>query len=64
MYISTTPQNLDKTFSQSSSDFVDYLEKENSGKEPDLQEHFFDQNNDRVSPEHVGQRNRWKYGQA
>ena len=53
MYISTTPQNLDKTFSQSSSDFVDYLEKENSGKEPDLQEHFFDQNNDRVSPEHV-----------
>jgi len=53
MYISITKQNLDKTFSQSASDFVDYLEKENEGKEPKLQEHFFDQNNDRVSSELV-----------
>jgi len=53
MYISITKQHLDKTFSQSASDFVDYLEKENEGKEPALQEHFFDQNNDRVSPELV-----------
>ncbi len=51
MYISITKQHLDTTFSQSSADFVAYLEKENEGKQPELQEHFFDQNNDRVSPE-------------
>ena len=53
MYISITKQHLDSTFSQSSGDFVSYLEKENQDKTPDLQEYFFDQNNDRVSPEHV-----------
>lgn len=53
MYISITKQHLDSTFSQSSGDFVDYLEKENEGKDIDLQEHFFDQYNDRVSPEQV-----------
>lgn len=53
MYISITKQHLEATFSQSASDFVDYLEKENEGKEPELQEHFFDQNNDRISPELV-----------
>ncbi len=53
MYISITKQHLDSTFSQSSGDFVDYLEKENDGKAVDLQEHFFDQYNERVSPEHI-----------
>ena len=53
MYISITKQHLDTTFSQSSSDFVAYLEKENKDKEPELQEHFFDQYNDHVSPKHV-----------
>lgn len=53
MYITITAQNLDKTFSQSSADLVDYLEKENEGKEPELQEHFFNQNEDRVPQEHV-----------
>ena len=53
MYISITKQHLDKTFSQSSSDFVAYLGKENEGKEPELQEHFFDQQNDRIAPEQV-----------
>ncbi len=53
MYISITKQHLDSTFSQSASDFVDYLEKENEGKEPELQEHFFNQDNDRISPEQV-----------
>jgi len=53
MYISITKQHLDKTFSQSSSDFVAYLEKENRDKEPELQEHFFDQYNDHVSPKHI-----------
>ena len=53
MYISITKQNLDKTFSQSASDFVDYLEKENEGKEPEFQENFFDQHNDEIPPEEV-----------
>lgn len=53
MYISITRQHMDSTFSQSASDFVDYLEKENDGKHPELQEHFFDQYNDRISPEQV-----------
>ena len=53
MYISITKQNLDTTFSQSSTDFVDYLEKENEGKQADVQEHFFDQHNDRIAPEQV-----------
>lgn len=53
MYISITRQHLDKTFSQSASDFVAYLEKENEGKSPELQEHFFDQNNDAIPPGQV-----------
>ena len=53
MYISITKQHLDATFSQSCSDFVAYLEKENEGKQPELQEHFFDQNHDRIPPERV-----------
>ncbi|MDT7828385.1 MobB family relaxase [Pricia sp. S334] len=53
MYISITKQHLDKTFSRSASDFVDYLQKENQGKEPEVQEHFFDQENDRIPPEQV-----------
>lgn len=53
MYISITKQNLNANFSQSSSDFVDYLEKENEGVLPELQEPFFDQNNDKIPPEQV-----------
>ena len=53
MYISITKQNLNTNFSQSASDFVDYLEKENEGVLPELQEPFFDQNNDKTPPEQV-----------
>jgi len=53
MYISITKQHLDSTFSQSSGDFVAYLEKENQGKAPELQEHFFDQSNGRISAKQV-----------
>ena len=53
MYISITKQHLDTTFSQSCSDFVAYLEKENEGKQTELQEHFFDQHKDRIAPEKV-----------
>ena len=53
MYISITKQHLDTTFSQSCSDFVAYLEKENEGKQTELQEHFFDQHKDRIAAEKV-----------
>lgn len=53
MYISITKQHSGNTFSQSCSDFVDYLEKENRGRLPELQEHFFDQHHDHVPPKHV-----------
>ncbi|MCK0135307.1 MobB family relaxase [Arenibacter sp. S6351L] len=53
MYISITKQHLDTNFSQSSCDFVAYLEKENEGKLPELQEHFFDQYHDQIAPELV-----------
>ena len=53
MYISITRQHMDSTFSQSASDFVAYLEKENEGKRPELHEQFFDQYNDNIPPEKV-----------
>ncbi len=53
MYISITKQHLESTFSQSSGDFVAYLEKENQGKAPELQEHFFNQSNDRIPASQV-----------
>lgn len=53
MYITITKQQMGETYSQGSSDFVEYLEKENEGKEPDQMEYFFDQNTDRISPEQV-----------
>ncbi len=53
MYITVTKQHMDATFSQSASDFVNYLEKENEGKSVELQEHFFDQYNDRLEPGQV-----------
>lgn len=53
MYITVTAQKVSKNGSQSVAKFVDYLEKENIDMEPGLQEHFFDQNNDKISPENV-----------
>ncbi|RTE54127.1 mobilization protein [Arenibacter aquaticus] len=53
MYISITKQHLNETFSQSCSDFVAYLQKENEGKQPELQEHFFGRRHDRIDPEKV-----------
>ncbi|MGB7394409.1 MAG: MobB family relaxase, partial [Pricia sp.] len=53
MYITITRQHSDSTYNRSASDFVNYLEKENDGKHPDLQEPFFDQHNDRIDPETV-----------
>jgi hypothetical protein len=60
MYITITPQKLGGNYSQSSADFVGYLEKENQGLEqhelPAGQagiEHFFNQYGDEILAEEV-----------
>jgi len=53
MYITITPQKLGGNYSQSSGDFVDYLEKENQGLEQRDMEHFFNQYGDEISAEEV-----------
>lgn len=53
MYITITPQKLGGTYSQSSADFVGYLEKENQGLEQRDMEHFFNQYGDEISAEEV-----------
>ena len=53
MYITITPQKLGNNYSQSSADFVGYLEKENQGLEQKDMEHFFNQFGDEISAEEV-----------
>ncbi len=53
MYIAITKQHSGANYNSSASDLVNYLEKENEEKHPDLQEHFFDQYNNNVAPEKV-----------
>jgi len=53
MYITITPQKLGNNYSQSSADFVGYLEKENQGLEQQDMEHFFNQYGDEISAEEV-----------
>jgi hypothetical protein len=53
MYITITPQKLGSNYSQSSADFVGYLEKENQGLEQGEMEHFFSQYGDKFSAEEV-----------
>ncbi|MEO2071125.1 MAG: MobB family relaxase [Zunongwangia sp.] len=53
MYITITPQKLGGNYSQSSGDFIDYLEKENEGLEPSEMEDFFNQYDDQISAEDV-----------
>ncbi|MEO2051217.1 MAG: MobB family relaxase, partial [Allomuricauda sp.] len=48
-----TPQKLGGNYSQSSVDFIDYLEKENEGLEPSEMEDFFNQYDDQISAEDV-----------
>ena len=55
MYITISAQKLGGTFSQSSSDFVDYLEKENAGMEQEDMEHFFNQYREGISAREVVQ---------
>ncbi|TDN93332.1 hypothetical protein DET49_10458 [Salegentibacter sp. 24] len=53
MYITITPQKLGGNYSQSSGDFVCYLEKENEGLKSSEMEHFFNQYDDEISAEKV-----------
>lgn len=53
MYITITPQKLSAGFSQSSADFVSYLEKENQGLEKEDVENFFNQYGDQISAKEV-----------
>lgn len=55
MYITITPQKLGANYSQSSADFVGYLEKENQGLEQQDGEHFFNQYGDGFLAEEVVQ---------
>ncbi|MEA1785441.1 DUF5712 family protein [Arenibacter sp. GZD96] len=48
MYITITAQKLTTGYAQSVADFVAYLEKENEGVPKSEQEHFFNQNRDKV----------------
>jgi len=53
MYISITAQKLGQSYSNSATDYVAYLEKENEGLEQNEQEYFFYQTEDRISPDKV-----------
>ena len=53
MYITITAQKLGNNYSQSSTDFVGYLEKENQGLEQHEMEHFFNQYGDEISAQEV-----------
>ena len=51
MYITISPQKLGGNYSQSVTDYVSYLGKENQGKTPDHQQYFFNQAEDNIGPE-------------
>ena len=53
MYITITAQKLGGDYSQSSADFVEYLEKENQGLEKGHIEHFFNQYGDKIEAKDV-----------
>ncbi|WP_166961919.1 MobB family relaxase [Yeosuana marina] len=53
MYITITAQKLGGNYSQSSADFVDYLEKENQSLEQEDMEHFFNQYGDEIDVKEV-----------
>ncbi|USD24634.1 MobB family relaxase [Flagellimonas marinaquae] len=53
MYIAITRQQLGDNFKGSARDFVNYLEKENEGREPELQEGYFNQEENNIDAERV-----------
>ena len=53
MYLTISAQKMGSTYNSSVGNYVDYLEKENEDRSPELREEFFDQENDSVSPQTV-----------
>jgi hypothetical protein len=53
MYFTITPQKLGDNYSQSSIDFVEYLEKENQGLDSGNEEFFFNQYEEKISAKDV-----------
>ncbi|WP_067031114.1 DUF5712 family protein [Allomuricauda sp. CP2A] len=53
MYIAITRQQLGDNFKGSARDFVNYLGKENEGKEPEQQEGYFNQEENSIDAERV-----------
>lgn len=53
MYIAITRQQLGDNFRGSARDFVNYLGKENEGKEPEQQEGYFNQEENNIDAEQV-----------
>jgi hypothetical protein len=53
MYIAITRQQLGDNFRGSARDFVNYLEKENEGKEPEQQEGYFNQEENSIDADRV-----------
>ncbi len=53
MYITITAQKTNGNYSQSSADFVAYLEKENQQLKPSELEYFFNQHGEQISAEEV-----------
>ena len=53
MYLTISAQKMGSTYNSSVGNYVEYLEKENQERLPGQREEFFDQENDRVSPQTV-----------
>ncbi len=53
MYVAISPQKTGTGYQSSVADYVAYLEKENEGRLPENQEHFFNQFENHVAPERV-----------
>lgn len=53
MYIAITRQHMGGNFKGSVRDFVQYLEKENEGKDPNLREYFFNHQENQIDPAQV-----------
>ncbi|WP_299555292.1 MobB family relaxase [Seonamhaeicola sp.] len=53
MYVTISPQKLGNNYMQSVTDFVNYLNKENEGKELEDMEHFFNHYGDEIDSKEV-----------
>ena len=51
MYVAITLRKLGQSYSNSTADYVAYLEKENESLDSENRKHFFNQTEDRISPD-------------